>query len=735
MSEAIATTVSNPSRHLVIGGGSSGLAAAKALLEYGFEVDVVERESDLGGNWHFGKPNARVYASTHMISSKPFTSYPDFPMPDRFPDYPHHSQVLEYLRSYARHFGLDDLIQFDTSVEHMEPVGPESDSGWQVHLRRGERTESRTYASVTIANGHNWFPKRPEIPGRFDGKVLHSADYREPSVFRGKRVLVVGAGNTGCDLVVEAAQNAARTFHSTRRGYWYAQKYTFGRPSDQIYDALLSLRLPLPVLRFLLETTAKLTVGDLTKFGLPKPDHRFLETHPIVNSLLVYYVGHGDITPKTDVQAFDGDEVVFTDGSREEIDLVLFATGYLIKFPFLDVAWTRDERGRPNFHKNVFHPERNDLFVVGLIQPDSGQFKLVHWQAVGVARYLRARSERPAQARAFESAKALPEGSESGGVKYKDSTRHLVEVNHMGYLRRFDQEVVQKLEVPVGRSARPFRERVMTPLDWSFPVASVPLELLHRSGGERGVERPPLLFVHGLGHGAWCWAERWMPTLAERGWDTWALSLRGHGASGGRHGSFRAYARDLMEAITRLPRTPILVGHSMGAVVVQRVIEAYAARGAVMLAPAAPGGSLRASLYYAIKHPLSFLRVLSGRKPLGVAQSLFSDDWPEDAEAVAERMSAPGAMNVLRLATPRRGRPARCPVAVLGAEGDEVAPRFEVMTTARHYGVSPVWLKGGHDLMLGASWLENLDAFEQTIMPLAEAEAPRLRALPVAVAR
>ena len=262
-------------------------------------------------------------------------------------------------------------------------------------------------------------------------------------MLRGKRVLVVGAGNTGCDLAVEAAQQAARTFHSTRRGYYYNPKYVNGRPADQVADTLLVLRLPLPVRRFLFGVTQKVVVGDYGKFGLRQPDHKFFATHPIVNSLLVYYVGQGDIHPKPDIERFDGSAVVFTDGSRAEVDLVLFATGYLVRFDFLDAHGHLNWRDtHPHLYLHVFTPQHDNLFVAGLIQPDSGQWTLAHWQAMAIAGYVRARTERPALAERFRELVALHADDRfSGGTTYTDSSRHYFEVAHQDYLTSLERAI------------------------------------------------------------------------------------------------------------------------------------------------------------------------------------------------------------------------------------------------------------------------------------------------------
>jgi thioredoxin reductase len=434
-------------RYCVIGAGAAGLTAAKNLREHGFAVDVYERAESVGGNWDINHPFSRVYESTHTISSPPFTQYPDFPMPDSWPDYPHHSQIGEYLARYASHFGLRPLIQFSTEVERVEPV----DGGrlWDVTVREAGAADAQTrrYAGVAICNGHNWHPKLPSYPGEFSGETIHSAQYKSADVLRDKRVLVVGGGNTGCDIAVEAAQHAAAAFHSTRRGYWYAPKYNFGKPSDQVSDVFFSLRLPTRLIQMAFETTLKLTTGDVTRHGLPKPDHRILETHPINNSQLVYYVGHGNITPKRDIDALDGSSVRFVDGSAEQVDLIIWATGYLMHFPFIDdehLAW---QGGRPHLYLNAFPAAYDNLFVIGLLQPDSGLFNLMHWQAQIMARFLRAQSSDPGAADRFRRLRDEHlEERRSGGVRYTESTRHHLEIEHMDYMRGL-ADVVRVLEV------------------------------------------------------------------------------------------------------------------------------------------------------------------------------------------------------------------------------------------------------------------------------------------------
>ncbi|GHJ06553.1 flavin-binding monooxygenase [Micromonospora humidisoli] len=432
----------------VIGAGASGLTAVKNLTEHGFGVDCYERETGVGGAWNWRHDRSPVYASTHLISSRPFTQFPDFPMPDSWPDYPHHSQLLSYFERYADHFDLRRHIWFGTEVVRVVPVDGDR---WDVTTRStggyGPERTSR-YAAVLVANGHNWSPKLPRYEGleEFRGEVMHASSYKDPAQLRGKRVLVVGAGNTGCDLAVEAAQQASRCWHSTRRGYWYAPKYVLGRPADQVNDALLALRVPLRLRQWLYHWTLRLTVGDLTRFGLPKPDHRVYETHPIANSQLVYYVGHGEITPVPEPARFHSGGVTLTDGREIDPELVVFATGYLPRFEFLDpgVLGDADGSGRARLWLHAFPPGHPTLAVAGLLQPDSGVFTLAHWQTVLFARSLRLRREQPQRAAAFASRAAAGAGERYAG-KVKDSSRHWFEVGHVDYLRAV-QRALDELE-------------------------------------------------------------------------------------------------------------------------------------------------------------------------------------------------------------------------------------------------------------------------------------------------
>ncbi|WP_067497963.1 NAD(P)/FAD-dependent oxidoreductase [Actinoplanes sp. TFC3] len=430
----------------VIGAGASGLVTVKNLREQGFAVDCYERETGVGGAWNWRHDRSPVYSSTHLISSRPLTEFPDFPMPDDWPDYPHHSQLLSYLERYADHFGLRDDIWFGTEVVAVTPGG---EGRWDVTTRSTGGGEERVqrYAAVVVANGHNWSPKPLGVDtSRFSGRVMLASAYKDPAQLRGRKVLVIGGGNTGCDIAVEAAQQAEKVWHSTRRGYWYTPKFLFGRPADQVNARALRLRLPLRVRQWLYHRTVRLTVGDVTRYGLSEPDHRPYESHPVVNSQLVYHLGHGRITPVCDVARAEGSIVELTDGRRLEPDLVIAATGYLPRFDFLtpdllDV----DEDGRPDLHLHAFARHHPTLAVVGLLQADAGLLPLAHWQSVAVARWLRLRVTDPVHAAAVQQKESSRPLRSWTRLRVVPSSRHWFEVSHTNYLRALE-DLLREME-------------------------------------------------------------------------------------------------------------------------------------------------------------------------------------------------------------------------------------------------------------------------------------------------
>ena len=420
--------------YCVIGAGTSGLSAAKNLLDVGVPVDVIEREDDIGGNWYYGSPSSSVYSSAHLISSKAFAGFLDFPMPADYPDYPGHAQVLAYLHDYARHFGLHQHIELGRRIVD---VRPRTEGGWTATLDGGE---TRHYRGVVVANGHHHRPRFPQYAGSFHGNEVHSADYRRADRFTGKRVLVVGGGNSGCDLAVDLIPFADRTLLSMRRGYHFWPKFVLGRPIDELHELTHRLRLPLPLRRASARLLLRAFVGRLEDYGLPTPDHRVFESHLVINSRLLYHLRHGDLQVRPDVAELRGDRVLFTDGTEAEIDVIVYATGFEPAFDFLEGAGLSWKDGVPELYLNLFHPERDDLFFVGLVQPDVGIWRLADQQARLMAAFVAAQQGGLGSARELCIRKAGPSPRMSPH-SYVASPRHRLEVEHAMYERLLRQHL------------------------------------------------------------------------------------------------------------------------------------------------------------------------------------------------------------------------------------------------------------------------------------------------------
>ncbi|HEY4159326.1 MAG TPA: NAD(P)-binding domain-containing protein, partial [Polyangiaceae bacterium] len=291
-----ATRPGRPPRVAVIGAGASGLTAVKALTQAGLAVQCFEKGSRVGGNWLFKNDNAvsSAYRSLHINTSRERMQFSDFPMPSSYPDYPHHPLMAQYFASYAEHFELTRHIRFRAGVAQ---AAPRAQGGFTLTLSNGARED---YDALVVANGHHWDPALPEPapPGAFAGASIHSHTYidpDEPLALRGKRVLVVGMGNSAMDIACELAHPgvAARVLLSARRGAWVLPKYAFGKPIDQ--NRLMPPFLPVALRQRLAELWYRFAVGRPEDFGLPRPEHRIHQAHPTISGEILERLGAGDV--------------------------------------------------------------------------------------------------------------------------------------------------------------------------------------------------------------------------------------------------------------------------------------------------------------------------------------------------------------------------------------------------------------------------------------------------------
>ena len=340
---------------LIIGAGPSGLSHAKALKDAGIAYQQVEADDEVGGNWYHG-----TYRTAHIISSRKTTEFTDFPMPADYPDFPSQEQMGDYYKLYAKTFDLRPQIEFNTKVT---AVKPHSDEQWDVQFSSGER---RVYKGVLVCNGHHWDKRFPSYPGNFTGEYIHSKDFKDPKQLAGKRVLVIGGGNSACDVVSEAARVSETAHLSLRRGYWMTPKTVFGKPS--IESPLVHL--PVFIQRFLLRCLLRVVVGKYSDYGLPRPDHKIFEKHPTISTEIFHYLKHGRIKPRPDIERFDGKTVHFADGTRDDFDMIVAATGFYLSFPFLPKG---------------FVPMKNEQLAAlyaGCVLPEYKHFYLIGTQQV-----------------------------------------------------------------------------------------------------------------------------------------------------------------------------------------------------------------------------------------------------------------------------------------------------------------------------------------------------------------
>jgi cation diffusion facilitator CzcD-associated flavoprotein CzcO len=425
-------------RACIIGAGCAGFTTAKRLTEYGIDYDCFEASDDIGGTWYYRNPNgaSACYKSLHIDTSKTRLQFEDHPIPADFPDFPHHSQMLEYFRSYVDRFQLRPRITFNTRVEKafLDERGL-----WQVSLSTGEQ---RSYDVLFVCNGHHWDPRWPDpYPGSFSGQAIHSHAYNDPFDpidMRSKRVLIVGAGNSAMDISSELAQRpiASELYLSMRRGIWVIPKYLAGKPADK---KVMPPWVPPALARAIAQYLVVRAVGRMEDYGLPKPDHGPLMAHPTVSGEFLTRVGSGDIKIKPGIRAFEGSRVRFTDDSSAEIDVIIYATGYKTSFPFFKQPefLPAPDNSFPLW-KRMMQPRVKNLFFMGLAQPLPTLVNLPEQQSKLCVAYLTGQYELPGEDEM--QVQIVADEKRYLGAFY-DSPRHRMQIDFAHYVAELKKEL------------------------------------------------------------------------------------------------------------------------------------------------------------------------------------------------------------------------------------------------------------------------------------------------------
>lgn len=412
----------------VIGAGPSGITAAKNLKDEGMEVVVYDLGTEVGGNWVFTEEvgHSSVFETTHIISSKTLSEYADFPMPASYPDYPSHRHLAAYFQDYAKNFNLYPLIRFKTLVKKCERL---SDGKWEVTVEQDGVTSADLFDAIAVCNGHHWQPRMPEYPGSFDGEFIHSHEVKRFSRFAGKRVLVIGGGNSACDVAVESSRVAAAVDMSWRRGYWIAPKFMMGKPADVFSTKIHWLP------RFLWQKLSALSLyfrnGKNSDYGLPEPEGPLGSHHPTINEDLFFTIRHGKIKPRADIASLHGHEVHFKDGSKGNYDIIVACTGYVIAHPFFDKTLIDYSEGEVPLWLRMMHPDITNIYFIGLFQPLGCIWPGSELQSKIMARELAGKWQRPT-----DIAKRIDQELKHPDFRQINTPRHTITVDYHRFRKR-----------------------------------------------------------------------------------------------------------------------------------------------------------------------------------------------------------------------------------------------------------------------------------------------------------
>ncbi|KAM9384188.1 flavin-containing monooxygenase 5-like isoform 1-T2 [Pholidichthys leucotaenia] len=440
-------------RVAVIGGGSSGLACIKCCLDEGLEPVCFESSDDIGGLWRFKEnpepDRASIYHSVIINTSKEMMCFSDFSIPAHFPNYMHNALIMDYFKMYADHFQLTKHIRFNTKVLQIKQKSDFSHSGqWVVETEsKNGKKDRHIFDAVMICIGHHCQPNFPlhDFPGidTFKGKYFHSRDYKAPEEWRDKKVIVIGIGNSGGDIAVELSRVTKQLYLSTRRGAWIFNRVgDNGMPMDLFFNRMLNnIQKILPFGLFNSIGEGRLNRRfDHSLYNL-KPKHRLFSQHPTVNDELPNRILSGTVQVKPNIRRFCGSSVEFDDGSVvEDIDLVVFATGYTFSFPFLASQVVSVSKNKASLFKYVFPPEleRPTLAIIGLVQPLGAIMPISEMQARWATRVFKGCVKLPSLAAMQND---IQNKKDAMAKRYVTTQRHTIQVDYISYMDEIAEQV------------------------------------------------------------------------------------------------------------------------------------------------------------------------------------------------------------------------------------------------------------------------------------------------------
>lgn len=445
-----------PGKLAIVGAGTSGVVCAKVMRQRGVQVEVFEKGSYVGGIWRFGNDNgmSNIYRSLHINTSKRMMQLSDYPMPPDTAEYPSHTEIINYFDSYVAHFNVAPCIRFNTEVVSVEKS---NDGLWCLTLRNAEGQWQQWFENVVIANGHHWDPRMATFPGHFDGEQFHAhhyVDIKEPVDMAGKRVVVIGAGNSAMDIACELGQalrmdmsspaeqrtGPSRVLLSQRSGVWVCPKVLGNTPQDskvrnpmvrpstkeKLMRTLVPKRVRTALFNYFAERMIRGIVGDPERVGLKPPQDRFSQRHGTLSQEIHARLIHGDVQPKGNITELKGDRVRFEDGSEELADVLIHCSGYRITFPFFKPDFISAPNNEIALWQRMAMPEHDGLFFVGLLQPKCAMMPVAELQSNFLADVVAGKAQLPSPAVMEAERHALHARIKS---EYTDSPSHTIQVD------------------------------------------------------------------------------------------------------------------------------------------------------------------------------------------------------------------------------------------------------------------------------------------------------------------
>jgi len=425
-------------RVAVIGAGACGICAAKVMKQAGFDVTVYEIGSQIGGMWCYENDNklSSAYRTLHINTSRSVTRYSDLDFDEGVQHFPDHADMAAYLKKYADHFGVTPLIRFHTPVDDVSPdfePGVESPR-WRVTAGG----DSEIYDFVIAASGHLHVPRHvPMFRDEFKGEYLHSHYYREPDPYVGKKICVVGVGNSACDISGDLCATAARFVMVARSGVMILPKLIFGRPFTDISSKLQRRWIPYAVRRNILKLLTWLVHGNMQRLGFKKPDRR---VHTTSNGTIVTDIAYSRVDVKRGISSINGRTIEFEDGTSDDFDVLIGATGYLTDLPYIKPDLIPVGDNEIDLYQRIVPPNWPGLYLLGFFNTDTALNYIFERQSWWVREIELGNAVLPSQK---EMQEAVLERREWVKTNYRDSPRHHLEEESVPYLSALKRSMKQ----------------------------------------------------------------------------------------------------------------------------------------------------------------------------------------------------------------------------------------------------------------------------------------------------